>query len=187
MVRSLACVFLACADRSFVGCQTTYYPDYSVYRGVRVYYEGLPSSVQVSDSRYVERDVLEHFLALSVLSWTSSTNAGHIYHHSLSRLGPDRANEPAYRLRPEHVMAGFSINALLKDAQRRRYVLQVPDDGEQSERFKSAMLARNQHIQQCGQPEFSHWCTGCVRRYDNPDGTSGAPAVACGCLCILTD
>lgn len=155
------------------GCQTTYYPDYCVHRGVRVYYEGLPLFAQVSDSRYVERAVLEHFLTLSLLSWTSYTNAAHIYHESLSRLDGERAQNPAYRLRTEHVRDGFILNALLKDARRRRYVLQVPDDGEQKVRFNAAMLARNQHIQQCGQPEFSHWCTGCVRRYDNPDGTAG--------------
>ncbi|OJT10783.1 hypothetical protein TRAPUB_12701 [Trametes pubescens] len=42
------------------------------------------------------------------------------------------------------------------------------------------MRARTRSIQRSGQPEQAHWCTKCVRRFDDPDGvtpsTSGGHA-----------
>ncbi|KAJ2988563.1 hypothetical protein NUW54_g9078 [Trametes sanguinea] len=135
------------------GCQTTYYPDYCVHRDTRIYYaDPPPPFVQVSDSRYIENKVLQHFLKLMLLSWTSATNAAHIYHESLSCLPDDCRSLPRYRLRPEHVWDGFVINALLKDAQRRGHPLVVPHTGEQKDRFTDAMRARNDHIRRAGQP-----------------------------------
>ncbi|KAL1952122.1 hypothetical protein VTO73DRAFT_1271 [Trametes versicolor] len=161
-------VHLHCGD-----CDTEYYCDHSVCGGVRTYYPGLPDIVQVADHTFTERALLEHCLKLSLLSWTSSTNAAHIYHHSLSGLGisPD-AQEPRFQLRTEHVRDGFIINALLKDANERRYVLRVPATGDQKDRFKVAMRARNLHMSRAGQPEFNHYCSKCVRRYPRPDGSA---------------
>ncbi|KAI0669972.1 hypothetical protein C8Q78DRAFT_976510 [Trametes maxima] len=153
-------------------CQTNYHHDYSVHRGVRSYYEGLPSAVQVAEHIYVERDVLEFFLTLTVLSWTSATNAAQIYHEAFSRLEPGDRDNPRYRLRTEHVWDGFIINSLLKDACDRHYVLQVPHIGNQKDRFTAAMQARNEYMRRSGQPEFAHWCTKCHRRYDNDDGST---------------
>ncbi|KAI9064675.1 hypothetical protein FKP32DRAFT_1531178, partial [Trametes sanguinea] len=70
-----------------------------------------------------------------------------------------------------HVWDGFTIHALLKDASRRQLLLVISNIGQQKDRFTGAMRAWNEHIRRAGQPEFSHWCTKCHRRYDN-DGTA---------------
>ena len=156
-----------------LGCQSTFYPNYYVHRDVRVYYDGVPCYIKVSGTRYVEHAVLEHFLQLSLLSWTSATNAAHIYHQSLSRLGLEQVSLPQYRLRTEHVWSGFVINALLKNAVQCSYILHVLHSSDQKDCFTQVMHDRNAHMVQYGQPEFSHWCTLCVRCYNNSNDTAG--------------
>lgn len=168
------CLFLVSMSHEFsLACNTNYHHEYAVHAGERYYYQGLPDAVQVAEHTFVERAVLQHFLTLTLLSWTSATNAAHIYHQSLAQLSPEQQSNPSYQLRTEHVWNGFVINALLKDAARRQYVLQVPHTGDQKDRFTAAMRARNEHIRRSGQPEFTHYCTKCVRRFDHIDGHAG--------------
>ncbi len=155
-----------------VECKTVYYPNYSARDELRQYYEGVPAFIQVSDHSYVERHVLEHFTVLSVLSWTSATNAAHIYHESMSKLERSRRNEPRFRLRTEHVWDGFVALALLRDAELHATILQAPHGGVQKNRYTDAMRLRNERIRRSGQPEYAHWCTKCHRRFDQPDGTT---------------
>lgn len=91
-----------------------------------MYYADMPDVIQVAEHTYVERSVLELFKTLSLLSWTSATNAAHIYDRALSQLSPTQRQVACYRLRTEHVWDGFVILALIKDARDRGYVLQVP-------------------------------------------------------------
>ncbi|RDX47181.1 hypothetical protein OH76DRAFT_1354889 [Lentinus brumalis] len=153
-------------------CKTVYFPNYSARDEIRQYYGGVPAFIQVSDHSYVEHHVLEHFAMLSVLSWTSATNAAHIYHESLSKLERSQRNEPRFRLRTEHVWDGFVALALLRDAELHATILQVPHGGIQKNRYTDAMRLRNERIRRSGQPEYAHWCTKCHRRFDQPDGTT---------------
>ena len=50
-------------------CSTNYHNDYSVKGDIRTYYEGLPSVVQIGDHQFVERAVLNLFIALMLNSW----------------------------------------------------------------------------------------------------------------------
>lgn len=179
-------------------CGSNYHPNYVVRDDVRQYYAGVPAFIQVSGHKYIEQAVLAHFTTLSVLSWTSSTNAAHIYHESLSKLTDDQKENPKLRLRTEHTSDGFDILALLRDARDHGTVLEVPHKGEQKDRFTAAMRARNDRIRCAGQPEQAHWCTRCVRRFDDEDGVTRAsliPSRACSSLnlqlglvdCIITD
>ncbi|TFK78421.1 hypothetical protein K466DRAFT_579374 [Polyporus arcularius HHB13444] len=131
----------------------------------KTYYGCVPAFIQVSDHSYVEHHVLEHFAMLSVLSWTSATNAAHIYHESLSKLKRSQHNEPRFRLRTEHVWDGFVALALLRDAKLHATILQ-------KNWYTDAMRLRNERIRRSGQPEYAHWCTKCHRRFDQPDGTT---------------
>lgn len=154
------------------GCRTVYYPNYVVHGDVRQYYAGIPEFIQVSGHKYIARDVLEHFTTLSVLSWTSATNAAHIYHESMSQLVGDARTDPQYRLRPAHTWDGFVLLALLRDTRVHGGVLEVPHTGQQKDRLKAAMQRRNERIRRSGQPEYAHWCNKCVRRFDDSDGVT---------------
>ncbi|KAI0336345.1 hypothetical protein GY45DRAFT_1393616 [Cubamyces sp. BRFM 1775] len=175
-VRDACAVHLTCRS-----CKTVYYPNYAVHDTIRQYYTGIPDYIQVSGHRYIESSVLAHFTTLSVLSWTSATNAAHIYRESLARLGGDVQDEPRFQLRASHTWDGFVLLALLRDMERTGGVLQVPHGGHQKDRFTEAMRARNERIRRSGQPEYAHWCTRCVRRVDDTDGITRFVD------CIITD
>ena len=169
-------------------CRTVYYPNYSAHNDVQVrhYYEGIPEYIQVSNHHYVQRSVLEHFTMLSVLSWTSATNTAHIYHESLSHLDNDNCNIPRFRLRTEHAWDGFIVLALLRDAQSRNAVLEVPHNGIQANRYTTAMQLRNERIRRSGQPQYAHFCTRCHRRFDHPvRDPSMCPCMVLQYVCLL--
>ncbi|KAH9896557.1 hypothetical protein C8Q73DRAFT_744583 [Cubamyces lactineus] len=151
-------------------CKAVYHPNYIVRSGKRQYYGGIPDFVQVSGHKYVDQAVLEHFTSLSVLSWTSATNAAYIYKQSMAKLLPADAADPRFRLRTSHTWDGFVILALIQDAERHGGVLEVPNDCLQKDRFTEAMRWRSERIERSGQLEFAHWCTRCVRCYNDEDG-----------------
>lgn len=157
-----------------VGCQTTYHPNYAIHKDERAYFPGIPEHIQVAEHVYVETRVLKLFTALALLSWTSSTNAAHVYHLALSQLDSNRDSVALFQLRPEHLWDGFVILALLKDASERNYSLRVPNSGDQADRFTAATDARNEFMRCAGQTEYNHWCTKCVRRFEPTE--EGQPA-----------
>lgn len=50
------------------------------------------------------------------------------------------------RLTPNHVWDGFIIYSLLQDRERRGFLLEVPHNGTQTDRFMEAMEERNRYI-----------------------------------------
>ncbi|KAF7331311.1 hypothetical protein MKEN_00008300 [Mycena kentingensis (nom. inval.)] len=157
------------------GCKTRYYPNYSVSNGTRTYYPGLPCAIQVGGHQYVERDVLNLFINLMLISWTSATNGARIYDAALSKPEEIPRDQPrwanvSFKLRTEHVWDGFAILSLLEDYERRGETLRVLHTGEQKDRFTAAMSDRNARIQFLGQPEWAHYCSKCIRVWDEGDG-----------------
>ncbi|KAJ7051020.1 hypothetical protein C8F01DRAFT_1343341 [Mycena amicta] len=156
-------------------CHTRYYPNYSVSAGTRSYYTKIPDVIQVGTHQYVERRVLELFINLMLISWTSATNAARIYDASLSK--PEEQPRQlqdwsgvSFKLRNEHVWDGVILLSLLEDCERHGRTLRVPHTGEQRDRFTQAMNERNARIQFLGQPEWGHYCNRCLRVWEKDDG-----------------
>lgn len=105
-----------------------------------------------------------------LISWTSATNGARVYDSCLSQPEnfPDHPDwmDTSFKLRPEHVWDGFIILSLLEDHTARSAILRVPHTGDQRDRFTAAMEERNARIQLCGQPEWGHYCTKCLRVWD---------------------
>ncbi|KAJ7916931.1 hypothetical protein B0H13DRAFT_1608848 [Mycena leptocephala] len=59
-------------------CNTSYQNNYSVRGGVRTYYAGVPSAIQVGEHQFIEQEVLSLFIGLMLISWTSATNASRV-------------------------------------------------------------------------------------------------------------
>ncbi|KAJ7715127.1 hypothetical protein B0H16DRAFT_1435194 [Mycena metata] len=152
------------------GCRARYYPNYVVREGTRTYYEETPDAIQVAEHQYVERAVLSLFTNLMLISWTSATNGARVYNDSLSQPDkiPDHPDwmDTTFKLRPENVWDGFILLSLLEDHEARGATLRVPHTGDQQDRFTQAMQERNARIQLCGQPEWGHYCTKCLRVWD---------------------
>ena len=99
-----------------------------------------------------------------VISHTSATNCGHLYHHSFSRNNiPPSAWPVGFTLTTEHVWDAFTIACLLNDSTRLSSQLIVPNTGLQKYCFSEAMKARNLHFHLYSQSELSHQYDKCFR------------------------
>ncbi|KAJ7600960.1 hypothetical protein C8J56DRAFT_1157215 [Mycena floridula] len=160
-------------------CRTSFHVNYSVYKGMRTYYEGIPGVIEVAEHHYIETKVLELFTTLMLVSWTSATNGARIYNTALANSDqwPDHPDwkDKSIELRNEYVWDGFVALALLRECKRQSppAVLCVPNTGTQNSRFDQAMKARNAWIHRFGQPEYAHYCDKCFR---GNNGGSGQPS-----------
>ncbi|KAF6740950.1 hypothetical protein DFP72DRAFT_836362 [Ephemerocybe angulata] len=153
-------IHLECTD-----CKTTYYVDYQEVRGVRRYYDGIPEILQMSDHHYAERRLLESWRHGKATAWLSSANCASIYRNlwdtEMLKMPPGWAVKP--NIEGRHVTYGFVLISLLLDCARQGEALYLPHTGEQADRFKSAMVARNDRVRIYGQDASLHKCTKCVR------------------------
>lgn len=153
------------------GCQTSYRNNYSVRDGKREYYGAIPDYIQVADHFFIERRVIDGFIAHMLHSWTSATNCAAIYNSLASSIASGRENWPfTFRMRTEHVWDGFVILALLESCLNTpdSPPLVVPHEGDQKERFTVAMKLRNAEMRVLGQPELLHACTKCMHTQKDP-------------------
>lgn len=65
-------------------CKVNYHSNFYVHQGRRVYYGGIPDIIQVGEHQFVERKVVELWVTLMVVSWTSATNCVRFYNAALS-------------------------------------------------------------------------------------------------------
>jgi hypothetical protein len=123
-------------------CSTNYHHEYSVKDDVRTYYRGVPDVLEVGDHQFAEREVLNLFTGLMLISWTSATNGARVYNTCLSQ--PENKPDEWFSsdLRTEHVWDGFCLLSLLEDHAKHDTILSVPHGGLQKDRFKEAMKAR---------------------------------------------
>jgi len=63
------CKLLLTPQNLSLGCNTNYHHDYSVKNDVRTYYKGVPDVIEVGDHQFAEREVLNLFAGLMLVSW----------------------------------------------------------------------------------------------------------------------
>lgn len=51
-------------DRQSIACEINYHHNFKVFKGIRTYYGDIPDIVQISEHQFVERQVIEMWLAL---------------------------------------------------------------------------------------------------------------------------
>ncbi|KDR76382.1 hypothetical protein GALMADRAFT_480195 [Galerina marginata CBS 339.88] len=176
-------------------CNTNYHHNFSVKSGFRLYYGGVPDIIQIGEHQFFEKKVLNIFIAMMLISWTSATNAARIYNMSFTSTDSDNLldaplcdpelheaqadqndfdnptiSTSAPALRTEHIWDGFILLSLLEDYFSKGYILSVPHSGDQKNRFDGAMEARNLFMNQSGQPEWAHTCEKCTRVWPGVNG-----------------
>ncbi|KAF7304404.1 hypothetical protein HMN09_00842500 [Mycena chlorophos] len=103
--------------------------------------------------QYVEQRVLDLFINLMLISWTSATNGARIYDACLSKPEEQPSEMPDW--------AGTTSDAA------KLYAFHT---GEQRFRFTKAMDERNARIRLVGQPEWAHYCNRCMRVWEDEKG-----------------
>ncbi|KAH9829417.1 uncharacterized protein C8Q71DRAFT_888422, partial [Rhodofomes roseus] len=149
-------------------CFTRYYPDYYVHeqRGIRSYYHGVPSSIEVAKHTYVEASLCEQFTASTVIAWYYSSNNAKIYQQqhweSEARFPLVWPVKP--RLDGPMVSDAFFLFALLRDHDEHGTLLVLTNDANHSVRLDSALRQRNLAMVGPGQEQWNHICDRCCAR-----------------------
>jgi hypothetical protein len=181
-------VQLYCRD-----CNTTYYPNFSVHRGTRTYYAGIPQYIQIGGHQYAERKLAGSWISLMLVAQyvqglflpthmlnhdqlsVSATNCSRVYDMALSGQEEQDFAAGSWQfgslLTTDHVWDAFIILTLLDYHDRRNTCLQAPHTGDQKDRFTAAMTARNVEVIVSGQDVVDHCCDKCMREWTRPDGT----------------
>ncbi|KAF8964966.1 hypothetical protein BDZ97DRAFT_1659637 [Flammula alnicola] len=152
-------------------CNTTYHNNYSVSNHVRTYYPGVPDAIEVGKHQFVAREVVNMFMNLMLISWTSATNCAEVYNRSLSKM----ENHPkewdfSFELRSELIWNGISHLAILEHYEHEGKTLVVPHGSKQKDRLSEPIRERNKLFEDEGQPEWAHYCEKCVRfTFDDAD------------------
>ncbi|KAF8799170.1 hypothetical protein BYT27DRAFT_7228010 [Phlegmacium glaucopus] len=147
-------------------CNVNYHHNYQVYQGQQIYYDGIPEILQIGEHQFAERKLVNIWIMMMLLSWTSATNCARVYNLGFS----------GYNLKPsswqfnlevtsDEVYDAFTILSLLEDSQLQRATLVVPHGGLAKDRFTEAIRIRNNRFRLCSQPELFHYCNKCTRWY----------------------
>ncbi|TEB17856.1 hypothetical protein FA13DRAFT_1649942 [Coprinellus micaceus] len=163
-------------------CQINYHHNFSVYRGERTYYRGVPEVLQVGMHQFAEVRLINSWITLMLVAWVSATNCARFYNTALGiKEGVDKIEAANWqfggKVTSDHVYSGFTILSLLEDCEERGAQLTAPHTGEDKDRFRDVIAAVNHH-RRLSQPEVFHSCNLCTRRY--PDGTKSQAVVIDG-------
>ncbi|KAF8797810.1 hypothetical protein BYT27DRAFT_7228805 [Phlegmacium glaucopus] len=148
-------------------CDVNYHHNFRVFKGQRIYHDTLPDIIQVGEHQFVERKLINLWISMMLLAWTSATNCARMFNISI-------ANDdlPAWQfnlsLTSEHVFDGFTILCLLEDCLLQNRTLVVPHGGAARDRFTEPVCLRNKRFRLCSQPELFHHCRKCTRTYKDP-------------------
>ena len=170
---SVTCVITSFLNSHYITeCKTNYHHNFRVFAGQRTYYTTttIPDIIQVGEHQFVETKVINLWINMMLLSWTSATNCARLYNLAIGGQRP-LPNTPvpwqfSFAVTSDQVYDGFTILSLLEDCQLRRQILTVPHGGPAKERFKAAVQARNNRMRLYGQPELRHHCLTCTRFFE---------------------
>ncbi|KAF7334149.1 hypothetical protein MVEN_02321000 [Mycena venus] len=143
--------------------------------GMRMYYGDKPNYIQIGEHQFAERKLIGLWVSLMLLAWVSATNCARTYDMALSGQQERDFAAGGWQfgcvLTPDMVWDAFIILTLLDYNNCKDTCLHVPHTGEQKDRFKDAMRARNREVIEEGQDEISHCCDKCMRVWQRPDGS----------------
>ncbi|KAF8196942.1 hypothetical protein BJ912DRAFT_846451 [Pholiota molesta] len=173
-------------------CRKRYYSNYYIDPDTdsRVYYEGVPAYIQVSQHVYMDAPLLEFFATTNVFGWLSAMNCARIYNESLACLNSHiLSNKLAYSntfhlyeqvenplssnliMDEEHVLNAFFLYGLLIDkAEKQTRLVLSHKEPSQREHLRPALAERNQEMEGTGQEAYRHACDLCFITYKDNNG-----------------
>ena len=145
-------------------CDINYHHNFRVFNGQHIYYDSLPDIIQVGEHQFIEWKLIDIWISMMLLAWTSATNCARMFNMSI-------ANDdlPAWQfnlsLTTKHVFDGFTILCLLEDCVSQKRTLVIPHGGAARDRFTEFVCLRNKRFWLCSQPELFHHCKKCTWTY----------------------
>ncbi|KAF8060185.1 hypothetical protein FPV67DRAFT_1674149 [Lyophyllum atratum] len=135
-------------------CNVNYHHNYSVKKDKRTYYDGIPEIIQVGEHQFMEQKLVQLYMTMMLVSWTSATNCARMYNLTLSNTVPPDDWAFGFTVTTEHVWDAFVILSLMEDFERRSKTLVIPHTGAQKDCFTNALQERNIRFRLYSQPEL---------------------------------
>ena len=144
-------------NQILLGCKVNYHHNFRVHESRRIYYNKIPDILQVGEHQFAERKLINLWILMMLLSWSSATNCAQIYN-----MGFTNIQSPKWQFNlqvtSDQVYDGFIILSLLEDCKTQQATLVVPHGGLARDRFTEAICARNERLRLSSQPELLHHC-----------------------------
>ncbi|KAF8225954.1 hypothetical protein L208DRAFT_1503394, partial [Tricholoma matsutake] len=106
-------VHLYCA-----ACNTNYHHNFHIKNGIWTYYDSIPDIIPIGEHQFAEKQLIQLWITLMLVSWTSATNCARIYNLSF----PDPVSPDGwafgFTVTTEQVWDGCVTLALLNDCQQ---------------------------------------------------------------------
>ena len=147
-------------------CKINYHNNFHVFRGQRIYYDGIPNILQIGEHQFAETKLVELWITMMLLSWTSATNCARIYNtNSAESKWKPTDWQFSLEVTSDEVYDAFTVLSLLEECQLQNSTLVVPHGGLARDRFTEAINTRNNRYRLSSQPELFHHCKKCTRYY----------------------
>ncbi|KAF8220740.1 hypothetical protein L208DRAFT_1332096 [Tricholoma matsutake] len=127
-------------------CNTNYHHNFQFHGGIHTYYDGIPDIIQGGEHQFAEKQLIQLWITLMLVSWTLATNCACIYNHALSDTAPTGDWAFGFMVTTKQVWDGFVLLALLEDCQGQSKLLEVPHTGAQKDHLMAALCSHNLYI-----------------------------------------
>ncbi|KAF8232726.1 hypothetical protein L208DRAFT_1561138, partial [Tricholoma matsutake] len=111
--------------------------------GIHTYYDGIPDVIQIGEHQFAEWRLIQLWITLMFISWTSATNCACLYDLSLNQSESHSDWLFGFMLTMEHIWDGFVLWALLEDCQQQSATLNIPHTGAQKDHFTAEICAQS--------------------------------------------
>lgn len=153
-------------DDLWTVCKINYHNNFRVFQGQRMYYDGIPDILQIGEHQFAETKLVELWITMMLLSWTSATNCARIYNMNFANSKWRPTNwQFSLEVTSEEVYDAFTVLSLLEECQLQSSTLVVPHGGQARDCFTTAIDIRNNRYRLSSQPELFHHCKKCMRYY----------------------
>ncbi|KAJ7063878.1 hypothetical protein C8F01DRAFT_1054782 [Mycena amicta] len=158
-------------------CLTAYFPDFSVFQGLREYYslDQIAEYIQIGAHQFAEKRLIVLWITMMLVAWVSGTNCSRIYELAMSQGNEELFESGGWQfgciLTTNHIWDAFTLYTLLDYHLRKGSRLKLPHTGLQKDRMTAAMETRNVEVVRYGFEEtLGHGCDLCTRKWINKDG-----------------
>ena len=142
-----------------------YHHNYSVHEGNRAYYNKASDILQIGEHQFAETRLINQWINMMLLSWTSATNCARIYNLTFQNSALHLQDKWQFNLEvtSDQVYNAFTLLSLLKDCGNQKAILTVPHTRLAKNWFTGAVQMHNNCLCLCAQPELFHYCLKCTQ------------------------
>ncbi|KAF8894187.1 hypothetical protein CPB84DRAFT_1816137 [Gymnopilus junonius] len=108
------------------GCKVNYHHNFRVHDGQQIYYDKIPDILQIGEHQFAERKLVNMWIIMMLLSWTSAMNCAQIYNMAHISNSPPLDWQFNLQATSDQIYDAFTILLLLEDCQAHEPNCKIP-------------------------------------------------------------